>query len=122
MYGMLPRFVSKECLSSAIAVNSTYTQLAVFAGPVIAGWIILSYGISWAFLVNTLGYLILIIAMLFLKTPEDYIKPGLSDNTVIKDIIDGLTYIKRHKGLIMILILTLAAESLGGSLYHKIPA
>jgi hypothetical protein len=48
----------------------------VFAGPAIAGWIILSYGISWAFLVNALGYLILIISMLFLKTPEDFIKPA----------------------------------------------
>jgi hypothetical protein len=115
MYGMLPRFVCKECLSSAIAVKSDLHPTGCVRRAGIAGWIILSYGISWAFLINALGYLILIITMLFLKTLDKYVKPAPSDNTVYKDIVDGMNYIRRHRGLVSILILTIAAESLGGS-------
>jgi hypothetical protein len=34
-------------------------QVAVFAGPAFAGWIILSFGVTWAFIVNALGYVFL---------------------------------------------------------------
>jgi MFS family permease len=38
-YGLLPRFIAREKLSSAIAVAAAFTQFAVFAGPALAGWI-----------------------------------------------------------------------------------
>ena len=54
MYGILPRFVKRSCLSSAIAVSSSYAQLAVFVGPAIAAWVITAYGVIIAFALNAL--------------------------------------------------------------------
>ena len=122
MYGMLPRFVDKACLTSAIAVNSSYTQFAVFAGPALAGWVISSYGITVAFAINAMGYFIMIIAMLFLKTPMDYHPPAKSQHSVWGDIVSGLQYIRGHRGISTLLILALAGEALGAGIYHMVPA
>ena len=122
MYGMLPRFVDRSCLSSAIAVNSAYTQFAVFAGPALAGWMISSYSATVAFATNAAGYMILILSMLFLKTPPDYQKPDPSNQSIMEDIVSGVRYVKGHQGIMILLGLAFVSEALGMSLYHMAPA
>ena len=65
MYGILPRFVKRSCLTSAIAVSSSYAQLAVFLGPAIAGWVISTWGVAVAFAINAAAYLVYLISWLF---------------------------------------------------------
>ncbi|NKB78101.1 MAG: MFS transporter [Gammaproteobacteria bacterium] len=122
MHGMLPRFIAKPYLASAIAVNSAYTQLAVFAGPAIAGWIISSYNVTLAFIVNAAGYLVLLIALLFLRTPKDYVQPARSSLTMRQDVVEGLLYICEHRGMLLLLILILLGQSIGSGFYHMVPA
>ena len=55
-YGFLPRFVERKRLSSAISVAAVYTQLAIFAGPALAGWLILHFGVVAAYASNVIGY------------------------------------------------------------------
>ena len=55
-FGLLPRFVAPAKLASAIAVASAYTQLGIFVGPAIAGWVILHFGPTAAFASNVAGY------------------------------------------------------------------
>ena len=43
-YGLLPRFIEPRRLSSAIAVAAAYSQLGLFVGPALAGWIIVRFG------------------------------------------------------------------------------
>jgi len=54
-YGFLPRFVERKRLSSAISVAAAYTQLAVFAGPALAGWLILHFGVVAAYASNVVA-------------------------------------------------------------------
>ena len=122
MYGMLPRFVGKSRLTSAIAVNSSYAQLAVFIGPALAGWVIASYGVTAAFVINALGYVIYLIVMLFLKTPEGYVKPKKSPHSILGDIKEGIDYIRNHDGISSLLVLLLAGDALGASVYYMVPA
>ncbi|MCZ4282848.1 MFS transporter [Kiloniella laminariae] len=122
MYGMLPRFVDKSLLSSAIAVNSSYSQFAVFAGPVLAGWIISVYGVSLAFAVNALGYVVFLGSAMLLKTPEEYVKPERSQNSVLKDIAIGADYLRQHRGIFGLLALLLVGDVLGSSFYFLNPA
>jgi MFS family permease len=51
-FGFLPRFVARDKLPSAIGVAAAYTQLAVFAGPALAGWILLRWDATAAFAAN----------------------------------------------------------------------
>ncbi len=122
MHGILPRFVEKSRLASAISVNSSYMQFATFAGPALAGWIITSHGIAFAFAVNALGYAILFAAMALLKTPADFVQPKTRGRSVVGDILDGVTYIARNRGIAALLILLLAGDALGMSFFHMLPA
>ncbi|HWA47762.1 MAG TPA: MFS transporter [Dongiaceae bacterium] len=121
-YGMLPRFVAKERLASAIAVNSAYTQVAIVAGPILAGWLIAHQGAAFAFAVNAAGYVIYLISIAFLRTPAGYAAPMSKRGTMIGDFVDGLRYIAGHPGITTLLILMLLGDALSGALYQMLPA
>jgi MFS family permease len=121
-YGLLPRFVARERLASAIAVNSAYTQAAILVGPALAGWVILHYGSALAFAINVAGYVIFLISAAFLRTPAGYRQPPRSDRSVVGDFVDGARYIFGHHGISALLILMLLGDVLAVSLYHMLPA
>jgi len=122
MYGTVPRFVARERVASAIAVSSSYTQLAVFLGPAFAGWIILWFGTTLAFVVNAIGYVVLIIALLCLKTPPDFRQPPRSSRTLFGDIVDGFTYIHTTPTLMPLLVISLVGNAVSGGFFHMMPA
>jgi MFS family permease len=122
MYGTLPRFVHRSALAPAIAVSSAYTQFAVFVGPALAGWIISNHGITMAFVVNALGYVALIIALLFLRTPPEYQKPTPSSRSIVGDIINGFSYIRNNQAIIWLLWLLLISDALASGFIHMVPA
>lgn len=121
-YGLLPRFVARERLASAIAVNSAYTQAAIVTGPALAGWLILHHGVAIAFAVNVVGYVIFLGSAAFLRTPADFKQAPRSGRSVLGDLADGARYIFGHQGISALLILMLLGDVLSVSLYHMLPA
>lgn len=122
MYGVLPRFVEKKVLPNAIAVASSYVQVAVFAGPAFAGWIIISFGVSWAFFVNALGYLFLTLAFLSLKTPEGYQQESPEPGSVFDHIRDGANYLIKDKRILTFLILGVTVNAITMGTFYMMPA
>jgi MFS family permease len=121
-YGMLPRFVARERLAPAIAVNSAYTQVAIVAGPALAGWLILNYGAANAFAANVLGYAVYLGSVAFLRTPADFKQPPRSGRSMFGDLVDGARYIFGHQGISTLLVLMLLGDVLAVTLYHMLPA
>lgn len=121
-YGLLPRFVARERLTSAIAVNSAYTQGAILVGPALAGWLILHAGTAFAFATNVFGYAVFLVSAAFLRTPADYQQAPRSNRSVLGDLVDGARYIFGHHGISTLLILMLLGDVLAVSLYHMLPA
>jgi MFS family permease len=121
-YGLMPRFVARERLSSAIAVSSAYMQLAIFAGPALAGWIILHFGTATAFATNVAGYLVFLATAAFLRTPPSYVPPTRSGRTILGDILDGARYILGHKGISALLVLMLMGDAMSTAVYQMLPA
>jgi MFS family permease len=121
-YGMLPRFVARGRLASAIAVNSAYTQFAIVAGPALAGWLILNHGVAMAFAINVLGYVFYLGSAAFLRTPADFQQPAQSGQSFLRDLTNGARYIFGHQGISTLLILMLLGDVLAVSLYHMLPA
>jgi MFS family permease len=121
-YGMLPRFVAKERLASAIAVNSAYTQVAIVAGPILAGWLIGHQGIAFAFAVNAAGYVIYLVSIAFLRSPADYAPAISKRGTILGDFLEGMRYIAGHTGIATLLVLMLLGDVLSGALYQMLPA
>lgn len=121
-YGILPRFVAKERLASAIAVNSAYTQVSIIAGPAFAGWLILNHGTPIAYALNALGYVVYLAAIAFLRTPAGFKPPEPSGRSVAGDLMAGIRYILGHGGILPLLILMLLGDMLSTALYHMLPA
>ena len=121
-YGMMPRFVTRERLSAAIAVAAAYTQFAIFAGPAIAGWILVRWGLAAAFAVNVVGYLIFFVTAVFLRTPEGYRQSKSSGRSFFKDIPDGARYIIGHKGIAALLSIMFVGDALLTATYQMMPA
>lgn len=121
-FGMLPRFVSRERLSAAIGVNASYTQFAIFAGPAVAGWILVHWGIAVAFSVNVAGYVIYFATLSFLRTPADFRQAKAPVRSVRQDIVEGAKYIRGHKGLSMLLVLVLVGDAISGAITQMLPA
>ena len=121
-YGLLPRFVRPDKLPAAIGVSAAYTQFAIFAGPALAGWILVHWGAGLAFVTNVIGYLVFFASALLLETPAGYVQ-GRSARTSLKsDFLEGVGYIVAHEGLSALLILVLTGDAVAASVTALMPA
>ena len=95
---MVRNLVRTDDLPSAIAINSVLWNAARFVGPVVAGALIVSLDVGWAFLVNGLSFIIFLIA---LERVRDSIPrtPAVAGGRVLAQIADGIRYASRHQGL-----------------------
>jgi MFS family permease len=121
-YGLLPRFVAKEKLASAIGVAAAYTQFAIFAGPALAGWILVHWGAGLAFVTNVAGYFVFFCTVVVLRTPAGYAQ-GKSARVSLKvDFLEGVNYIAAHRGLSALLVLVLVGDAIAASVNSMMPA
>ena len=121
LFGMLPRIISKENLSSAIAANAAYTHLSLFAGPVIAGLLIANFHISTAFFANALGYVLYLITIGFLRIPPQGAPPRMSKG-ILSDVLEGGRHILTHAGIGPMLLLVFIGNAVAFSLFNLLPA
>lgn len=121
LYGMLPRIISKENLSSAIAANAAYTHLSLFVGPVIAGLLIANFHISAAFFANALGYVLYLITIGFLRIPPEDASPRKSKG-ILSDVLEGGRHILTHAGIGPMLLLVFIGNAVAFSLFNLLPA
>lgn len=97
-YGLLPRFVAKDKLAAAIGVSAAYTQFAIFAGPALAGWILVHWGAGLAFVTNIAGYLVFFCTTVLLRTPAGYAQGRSARVSLKADFLEGVNYIVSHRG------------------------
>jgi MFS family permease len=121
-FGFLPRFVERRRLSSAIGVAAAYTQLGIFIGPALAGWVILHFGTAVAFASNVAGYGVFFASVALLRTPAGYEQPAASGKAFVADFLDGLRAISGHRGVTAILALMLFGDALYAAVRQMAPA
>ncbi len=121
-YGLLPRFIEPRRLSSAIAVAAAYSQLGLFVGPALAGWIIVRFGTPAAFASNVFGYLTYFGCVAALRTPAEYRQARTATKNFARDIVDGVAAIWAHRGIKVILALLLFGDGLYGAVRQMAPA
>jgi len=121
-YGLLPRFVAKEKLAAATGVSAAYTQFAIFAGPALAGWILVHWGAGLAFVTNVVGYFIFFCTAAFLRTPAGYTQGKSARVSLKADFLEGVNYIVTHRGLSALLVLVLVGDAIAASVNSMMPA
>lgn len=104
----------KEHLLNAVALGSAAFNSARIIGPALAGIIIAGIGMSGCFYINGISFLGVIIALLLIKIDNG---PRRESGTLlIKDLADGLKFIKGNR-TILILISMVGVTSLFGIPY-----
>jgi MFS family permease len=121
-YGLLPRFIAPRRLSSAIAVGAAYSQLGLFVGPALAGWIILRFGTPAAFASNVIGYGLFFLSVAAMRTPAGYRQGRAVAKHFARDILDGVAAIWAQDGIKLILLLLLFGDGLYGAVRQMAPA
>jgi MFS family permease len=93
---LLPDLVPRDELASAVALGSAQWNLGRVIGPALAGIVIDLGGFEWAFAVNTLSFVAVIVAIAPLRLPPPTPKEGES---IRESIRDGLRYSRREPGI-----------------------
>lgn len=95
----------KEDLMNAIALNSATFNLARIIGPAVGALLMAYLGAGWCFLFNGLSFIAVIYGLLQIKAAP-YVRMKQKETGVLKEIIDGLKYIKGNKNLLQSILLT----------------
>ncbi len=93
--------VDKKHLHSATALNMSMFNSARIVGPAIAGWLIYSFGIGWAFFLNGISFVAPVIAFNLINFAPFIKKPHLGTWYSIKE---GIKYTTTHKQIRYLLL------------------
>jgi len=110
--------VGRESLLNAIALNSTIFNAARTVGPAIAGVLVASFGEGWAFVLNALSFLAVIIALTAIKQPV--VEPRRESHSAL-GFSDCLAYINSELTIKALLFIALAFSFFGYSFLPLLP-
>ncbi len=82
--------VTKEELTSAVAMNSSLMNITRLIGPALAGFIVGAWGAGMCFLANAASYFAVIIALLMIR--GDFHPKAKEKRGVFDELKDGLKY------------------------------
>lgn len=103
--------VGDEDLVNAVALNSTSFNAARMAGPAIAGLTIASIGTGWAFLVNGISFVAVLVSLLALRISELHAKPRARRTR--GSLTEGLRYSWQRPDLRVTLIMLFLIGTFG---------
>lgn len=115
--GIISDLVPRSDLQNAIAVNSAQFQTSRLFGPALAGVVVARFGPGWAFLVNGLSFLAVIVSLLLLRLPPW--SPPQRKLTVLQSAREGLSFVYRHE-VIGTLVLIAAVPALFAMPYQQL--
>jgi len=110
--------VGKKDLHAAYALNVSTVHAARIVGPALGGFVIAGFGVGWVFLFNSLSYLALFIALLYMKFP-----PFVAHihKSIIEAIREGLSYAVTHIELRWIFVYMVVLNIFGWSYMTMLP-
>ena len=103
---MVRALVRPADLPAAVATNSVLWNAARFIGPAVAGALIASLGVAWAFSFNALSFVVFLVFLRRLRLAPTA-RAARKSSGVFADLAEGFAYAARHPGvgpLLMLLI------------------
>jgi MFS family permease len=109
--GIISDLVPRSDLQNAIAVSSAQFQTSQLVGPAIAGVVVATAGAGWAFLLNGLSFVAVIISLLRLRLPPW--KAPATQVPLWQSAREGIAFVFRHE-VLATLVLIAAVPALFG--------
>ncbi len=101
---LVPSLVPRSAVATAVAINSIVFNLARFAGPALAGLVIVWWGVSMVFALNAMSFLAFLLALARLRL-QPLALDGQGRRSMLSAIADGLRYTGGHRGIGPLLLL-----------------
>jgi len=98
-------------LPNAVSLNSTSFNMARMVGPAVAGTVIASVGTGWAFIIDAVSFIAVLIALLYLRTAELRANPRAT--RVAGGLTAGFRYVWERRDLRAIVIMLLLIGTFG---------
>ncbi|MGB8601058.1 MAG: MFS transporter, partial [Rhizomicrobium sp.] len=98
-------------LSNAVGLNSTSFNAGRMIGPAVAGVIIASVGTGWAFLINGVSFLAVLISLHLLRIPELHVRARV--RSAKGSLTQGFRYVWARQDLKVILVMMFLIGTFG---------
>ena len=107
--------VGRDDLMNAVALNSGMFNAARLVGPAVGGVIIALFGVKWAFTLNALSFIPVILALTMMNMKELYSTSGPSRGTgnPLGQLRDGLSFVYRTPPAMLVVIMMAAIGTFG---------
>jgi len=117
---LLPRLVTRDALPSAIGYSAIIFNTSRILGPALGAWLITQTSMAMAYFT---AVLLFAIALAFLLTVR-VIQPieHRKKSPLLEELNAGFSYVKRHRGIRLILAFTLINGLLGRTVIELLPA
>lgn len=117
---LIPVLVSSNQLSSAVAITSAGFNLSRFLGPGIAGFVVTFYGLGFAYLVNAVTFIPVIISLGLIKVANDKKKSDLNEGYFQK-LYEGFRYTLNHDLIRSVILIAGISSFFGRGLIELLP-
>ena len=102
--------VGKADIANAVSLNSANFNLGRLVGPALSGFLILLFGTGWSFLVNSVSYILVIVALKRIRHSELHITQKPDRGASIKD---GLAYVRDNLQVRLVMITVFFSATFG---------
>jgi MFS family permease len=108
---LIPSLVPREDLPSAYSMNSISSNVGSILGPAICGLVIAYLGLQWAYWINAISYIAVIMALFAMGPVQSQIKrTRLQFNRTILDIKEGIQFIRNSPIILSSMIVDFVAS------------
>jgi MFS family permease len=103
---LIPSLVPRENLANAYSLNSIAAKVGGILGPAISGVVIAYLGLPWAYWINAISFLAVILALYAMGDIQSLVeKKGLEVRGTFRDIRAGIEFIKNSPIILSVMIL-----------------
>jgi MFS family permease len=102
--------VGKADIANAVSLNATNFNIGRMVGPALSGYLILLFGTGWSFLVNSLSYVFIIIALNRIRPGELHITQKPDRAATIKD---GVTFVRENLEIRLVMVTVFFGATFG---------
>ena len=102
---LIANTVPREVLGNALATNVLTITSSRLVGPFAGGFLIATLGFFWPFVMESLFYVLMVLALLPMKTPYFQARPSAGRQSVLADLKEGIVYVWKGERVILNLIM-----------------
>jgi len=111
---VIPRLVERRRVPAANALNMTVTSAGVIIGPLLAGLLIESGGLPWAYFIDACGFVAALTLLVRLPAmPPEGAPPGAPRVGPLRSVLDGFVFLRGRQILLMTFAVDLIAMVFG---------